>query len=191
MPISPGEWHIPLARRDLTLAQADATLREVGLRQEHIPFVVQLVENPRFDLPFVDVFPGATDLQTHDYIHILLGRGLAPIDEAFVLGFTMGSSNRLSVAEQRLYEFFAQYLYPRSYRFGAREVAVYRDAVRLGFVSDCQSLATVDYGALLDTELTAARRAIGIEEDLLCAYYRIEAARYADSMPLQRLLGSP
>jgi hypothetical protein len=40
--------------------------------------MIQLVENPRFNLPGIDLFHGAVDLATHDAIHILLGRGLLP-----------------------------------------------------------------------------------------------------------------
>jgi hypothetical protein len=182
------QWHLPLSQEDRLLADAYADLRAVGLRQEQVPFIVQLVENPRFDLPGFDLFPGATDLATHDYIHILLGRGLLPIDEAFVLGFTMGSTNRVDATEETLYTFFAQYLYPKSYRFGERELAVFRDAVRLGFVSDCVSLAAADYPSLHGHTLRQARDALGIETALLRAYFEIERRRYPDSAASARLL---
>jgi hypothetical protein len=180
-------WHVPLSVDNLTLGQAYESLQRVGLRQGHIPFVVQLVENPRFDLPLVDVFPGATDLRQHDYIHIVLGRGLHAMDEAFVLGFTMGSTNRMSSVEQRLYEFFARYLYPRAYRFGEQEVEVYRDAVRLGYVSDCESLANIDFPAMEALTLHEVRQRIGLEVDLLLAYYAIEERRYPHSEASRRL----
>lgn len=179
-------WHVPLWEEDLTLGEAYASLKRVGLRQEHIPFVVQLVENPRFDLPLIDIFPGATDLEQHDYIHIALGRGLHAIDEAFVLGFTMGSTNRMSTVEERLYEFFARHLYPRAYRFGTSELEVYRDAVRLGYISDCQSLATVDFKSMETLTLRNVRKKVGLEVDLVAAYYAIEARRYPDSEASQR-----
>jgi len=100
---------------------AYAHLQQIGLRQEQIPFIVQLIENPRFELPGIEIFPGATDLPTHDCIHILLGRGLASIDEAFVLGYTMGSTNRLNATEEALYTFFARNFYPEGYKFGDDE----------------------------------------------------------------------
>lgn len=182
------DWHLPLSAQAVTLEAAYASLRQVGLRQEHVPFIVQLVENPRFDLPLIDLFPGATDLQTHDYIHILLGRGLHAIDEAFVLGFTMGSTNRMSTAEERLYEFFARYLYPKSYQFGDDEIAVFRDAVRLGYVSDCRPLAGVDYPSMAKLSLEQVRSEVGLECDLLRAYYAIEKRRYPRSEASARLL---
>lgn len=108
------KWHIPLSSGARTLDDAYQSLRNVGLRQDQIPFLVQLVENPRYDVPGIEMFPGATDLETHDHIHIILGRGLLPKDEAFVLGFTLGSTNRLSATEEKLYEFFTRHLYPRA-----------------------------------------------------------------------------
>ena len=56
-------------------------------------------------------------LEQHDYIHILLGRGLTLMDEAFVIGFTMGSTDRVSTREQNLFSFINQVLYPKPYRF--------------------------------------------------------------------------
>ena len=174
----------------MTLGAAHDSLREVGLRQNQIPLIIQLVENPRFDVPFIDVFPGAMDLERHDYVHILLGRGLLPKDEAFVLGYTMASTDRVSVIEERLYEFFARYVYPKGYRFGDEEAQVYRDAVRLGCVSDCVSLVDIDYAAYLDTPIAEVRAALGIEEDLLRAYFAIEKRRYPGAPESQRLLSA-
>ncbi|HEU0199559.1 MAG TPA: hypothetical protein VFR86_03905 [Burkholderiaceae bacterium] len=182
-------WHVPLADGHLLLGDAYGSLRAVGLRQDQIPFIVQLIENPRFDVPGIELFPGATDLETHDYIHVLLGRGLLPKDEAFVLGFTMGSTNRMSATEERLYELFARYLYPKSYRFGEDEMQVFRDAVRLGYVSDCASLAEADYAARARQSIAAVRAELGVEEDLLRAYYAIEKRRYPTAPECQRLLG--
>lgn len=182
-----SDWQVPLSQGTTTLSQAYASLQKISVRQEDIPLTVQLVENPRFDLPGIDIFHGATDLETHDLIHIVLGRGLLPKDEAFVLGFTMGSTNRVSFAEERLYTFFAQYLYPKAFRFDTEDVAVFKDAVRLGYVSDCLALGEVDYRAYLDQPLAAIRQALGIEEDLLRAYFAIERRRYPNAMESQRL----
>ncbi|MDE0009008.1 MAG: hypothetical protein OXS50_12090, partial [Gammaproteobacteria bacterium] len=82
------DWFIPLSEGRLTLAEARSELAAIGFPQDAIPLIVQLVENPKYDLPGVELFDGAADLDTHDNIHILLGRGLLPKDEAFVLGFT-------------------------------------------------------------------------------------------------------
>jgi hypothetical protein len=182
------KWHVPLSCAELALDEAYRSLKAFGMQQRDVPLIVQLVENPRFDLPGVEIFSGAADLQKHDCLHILLGRGLLPKDEAFVLGFTMGSTNRVGDVEERLFTLIARYLYPKQYRFDDDDVAVYRDAVRLGYVSDCRPLAEVDLDTMLDWPLGRIRQAIGLEEDLLRAYYAIEARRYPGSVESQRLL---
>lgn len=190
LPAKVRDWHLPLTESTLTLRQANQRLSAVALAQDDIPFLIQLVENPKYDFPGIEVFSGATDLWTHDQIHILLGRGLLAKDEAFVLGFTMGSTDKVNQLEERMFTFFTRYLYPRAYRFTDSDIRVFRDAVRLGFVSDCQRMDQVDYHALQDLPLSEARRAIGLEENLLRAYYAIEQRRYPDSFESQRLLKS-
>jgi len=181
-------WVVPLSRGDLTLRQAYAELRPFALKAEDVPFLVRLVENPEYDIPGIEIFNGAASLWTHDQIHIVLGRGLLAKDEAFVIGFTMGSTDQVTATEERLYELFSRFLYPKQYRFSAEDIRVFRDAVRLGFVSDCMALAQADFAALQDLPLREARRRLGIEEDLLRAYYAIEQRRYPNSPESQRLL---
>jgi len=171
-------WFVPLSTTDLTLQQAHSQLDEFGLEQEDVPLIIQLVENPKYDLPGFDIFHGATNLDTHDYIHILLGRGVMIKDEAFVLGFTMGSSNRVTTTEERLFGFLTKYIYPKNYQFTDQDLDVFKDAVRLGFISDCQSLAKVDYRKYIEWPVQKIRDEIGLEVDLLKAYYAIEAKRY-------------
>lgn len=173
-----NNWFVPLSTADKTLNEAHSELNEFGLEQDDVPLIIQLVENPKFDLPGVDIFHGATNLETHDYIHILLGRGVLIKDEAFVLGYTMGSSNRVNSTEEKLFGFLTKYIYPKGYRFTDEDLHVFKDAVRLGFVSDCTPLAEVDYMKYLDWPLGKIRDDIGIEVDLLKAYYAIEAKRY-------------
>lgn len=181
-------WHVPLSTAGCTLGEAYRSLGVSNLEQREVPLLVQLVENPRFDIPGIEIFSGAAELRVHDYIHIVLGRGLLPKDEAFVLGFTMGSSNRVGAIEERLYSLIARYLYPSHYRFDEEDVQVYGDAVRLGYISDCRSLAEVDFEPLLEWPLGRVRSELGIEEDLLRAYYAIERRRYPRTAESQRLL---
>jgi hypothetical protein len=181
-------WHVPLSHGDATLGETYAEIRQFGIKAEDLPFLVRLIENPEYDLPGFDLFHGATDLKTHDQIHIVLGRGLLAKDEAFVIGFTMGSTDRVSASEERLFGLLARYLYPRQYRFDAEDLRVFRDAVRLGFVSDCRPLHEVRYDDYADLPLREVRKALGIEEDLLRAYYAIERRRCPQSFESQRLL---
>jgi hypothetical protein len=182
------DWFIPLSCADKTLREVCATLHGIGLKQGDIPYLVRLVENPQFDLPLVDLFHGATRLETHDYLHIILGRGLLPKDEAFVIGFSMGSTGKVTTTEEFLYGLFAKHLYPRAYRFTDTDFCVFKDAVRLGFVSDCRSLCEADFARYLDLPLAEVRGVLGIESNLLRAYYAIEKRRYPAAYECQRLL---
>ena len=181
-------WFIPLSCSNKTLSSAYQELQEFGLKQEEIPYIIQIVENPKFDLPGGDIFHGKTGLETHDYLHIILGRGILAKDEAFVIGFTMGSSNRVTSTEEKLYSFFARYLYPKAYRFTDEDLRVFKDAVKLGFISDCQSLSEVDYSRYFEQPLGEIREDLGIETNLLHAYYTIEKRRHPESKESQRLL---
>jgi hypothetical protein len=182
------EWHIPFSRGQITLREAHEDMSKLGARQEDIPLMIQLVENPRFDLPGFDLFHGAVDLKTHDYIHILLGRGLLADDEAFVIGFTMGSTDQVTTMEENLYSLVSRYLYPKVYQFNQEAIRVFKDATKLGYISACRRLDHIRYEEYLDWKLHDIRGEIGLESDLLLAYYRIEKRRYPGSKASQRLL---
>ena len=182
------EWHIPFSRGDVTLSDALDNLRALGAKQAEIPLMVQLVENPAFDLPGGDLFHGRVDLLTHDLIHIVLGRGLLSNDEAFAIGCTMGSTNRVTTTEEALYTLISKYVYPKVYQFSDDSIRIFRDATKLGYISDCTPLDQVDFEPLMDCTLDEARHAIGVEPDLLRAYYGIEKRRCPDDPASQRLL---
>lgn len=178
-----AEWHIPLSRGEVTLRAAAATLARVGAAPLDIPLMVRLAENPKFNL-----FHGAVALETHDYIHALLGRGLLAKDEAFVIGFTMGSTRRLGAAEERLFALIAKRLYPGMYRFDGEDVRIFRDAVRLAQISGSAALDRVPYARHLDKPLGAIRTELGIDVTLLAAYFAVERRRYPHAPESRRLL---
>jgi len=183
------KWHIPLSAGAVNVSDALASLKRLGAPQEDIPLIVKLLENPDYKIPGFTLFHGAVDLHTHDYIHILLGRGLMPKDEAFTIGFTMGSTNEVTALEEELFCAINKHFYPKVYRFGDEEIAIFKDAVRLGKISNCRRLDQVSYSQFDDGSVAAMRQALGVEEDLLRAYFRIEQTRYSHAMESQRLLG--
>ena len=183
-----ADWHIPLSRGELTLRDGLDSLAAVGARQQEIPLIVRLLENPKYKLPGMTLFHGAVNLEAHDRIHILLGRGLLTADEAFTIGFTMGSSKRVRRSEEWLFGLLARHVYPVPYSFDDTAVRVFNDAVRLGGISGCRVLNRVGYDQYLDLPLRVIRRVLCLETDLLAAYYRIEMERYPDSVASQRLL---
>jgi hypothetical protein len=183
-----ADWHIPLSHGELTLREGLDSLATVGARQQAIPLIVRLLENPKYRLPGMTLFHGAVDLDAHDRIHILLGRGLLTADEAFTIGFTMGSTKCVRRSEEWLFGFLARHVYPVPYTFDDTAVRIFNDAVRLGGISGCRALNRVGYDQYLDLPLQVIRRALCLETDLLAAYYRIEMERYPDSVASQRLL---
>ncbi|EAS66625.1 hypothetical protein L4D04_04770 [Photobacterium angustum] len=173
------KWYVPLEEENATIRECLATQAPVAAGSADIPLIVRLIENPKFDIPGINLFNGAVSLEDHDVIHLLLGRGMLPKDEAFVIGFTMGSSNRMSTAEKKMYAFAAKYLYPGPYKFSDDDITVFKKAAHLGYVSDCQPLDTINCAELMDLSLKEARQRVGIEPDLLAAYYQIESQRFS------------
>lgn len=190
MTISYRDWYIPYLQDDITLRQAQQSMSNVRAEEEEIPLMVQLVENPKFQIPGFRLFHGAVDLQQHDFIHIVLGRGLLEKDEAFTIGFTMGTTNKVSTTEEKLYSIIAQYLYPKVYKFDKDDIEVFGNAVRLGYISSCVALDEFDFTPCLDMTLREVRGKLGIEKDLMLAYYNIEKKRYPGASDCQRLLDS-
>jgi len=181
-------WHIPLSETDLLLRDALADMHAQSDEQGDIPLIVQLVENPRFRLPGLNLFHGAVDLNDHDCIHILLGRGMLAKDEAFVIGFTMGSTGRVGSLEERLYRLISQHLYPDIYKFKQDDLEIFRDALHLGMITHCQPLDGIDYSQYMDLPLGEIRRKLGVNSALLRAYYAQEGDRYAYAPECRRLL---
>lgn len=188
MTISYKDWYIPLLQGNISLRQAKQSMSTVQAEEDEIPLMVQLVENPKFQIPGFRLFHGAVDLEQHDFIHIILGRGLLEKDEAFTIGFTMGTTNKVTTTEERLYSIIAQYLYPKVYKFDKDDIEVFRNAVRLGYISGCAALDEFDFNSCLDMTLHEVRNRLGIEEELILAYYKIEKQRYPRAKECKRLL---
>ncbi|MES2995542.1 MAG: hypothetical protein V4733_01905 [Verrucomicrobiota bacterium] len=170
-------FHLPLREGHVTLRQGLDRLLAIGNPQSEVPWIVKIMENPAFDVPPLSVFRGRVTLEQHDCIHLLLGRGTTLMDEAFTIGFTMGSTKHLGTTALEFFAKVASRLYPRAYRFPQAAVRVYKDAAHLACISNCVPLDEVDFGPLMDLPLAEIRRRLGVEESLLGAYYQLEAAR--------------
>ena len=99
-----------------------------------------------------------------------------------------GSTNRVTSTEEQLFAFISKNLYPEVYKFSDHDIAVFKNAVRLAFISGCLALDEVDYERFNDTPLANIRTALGIETDLLQAYYALEKKRYPNSKASRRLV---
>lgn len=165
-----------------TLAEIFTTLP--GDPASSVPWYVRLVENPKSPV----ALPGAIDLFGHDCLHIVLGRGLLPQDEAFVLGFTMGASGSLSRAQQALFRLIARHLYRGEYRFTPLDASVFDLAVEVGRHAGCSAVHMVDFAALFYQPLTLIRNALGVQLDVLRSAYAIERSRWPNTPASRRLV---
>jgi hypothetical protein len=183
-----SNWHVPLfskKRYELsTLSKALESMEDFKLDQSDIPLIIKLAENPKYD---IGLFAGYVDLFSHDCIHVLLGRGLLLKDEAFVIGYTMGSTKKMLRWRRNLFMFICKYLYPEGYRFGEEERYVFNSAVALG--SRCPTdLSRVNFRVVANCRLSNLRRDLGINVKDINSFYALEQRLFKDSKESQRLL---
>ena len=103
-------------------------MTNIAKKQKDISWLVWLIENPKS--PFH--LHGAATLHDHDHIHILLGRGQANDDEAFVIGFTMGNDDRTKSWESKLFKFISRCLYPKGERFSKNQLKIFDSGFKYG-----------------------------------------------------------
>ena len=181
--IKAEKWHIRLGS-EAHLKDCLASMKDFSLAQEDIPFIIKLVENPKYD---IGLFAGYVDLFTHDCIHILLGRGLLIKDEAFVIGYTMGTSKKMFRWRRNLFMFCAKYLYPDGYDFGEDERFVFNMGVLAG--AKCKTdLSKVDFKKFLNKSISETRDVLGIDTTLIRGCYIAERALFKKSVESQRLI---
>lgn len=175
------QWSPGLGTDDNTLGEIVATLP--GNEPQQIHPIVRLFENPKSPI----AFKGAVSLRRHDMIHILLGRGLLPQDEAFVIGFTMGTSKTISALESWLFEKITQYFYPPPYNFKEAHLKVFELGVEAGKQSDASEIYNQPLEERLDETIGALRHELGIRKSFLRDYFAKERALMPESVESQRL----
>ena len=178
------KWHIRLGRQ-LKLGEAKDTMRSFTLAQEDVPLIIKLTENPEYFTS--KLFTGAVDLFAHDCIHIILGRGLLVKDEAFVIGYTMGSAKKMWRWRRNLFMWICKNLYPEGYEFGEEERFVFYCGVMAGSKCDVD-LSEIKFNELLNYELAEVRHLLGVDEELLRCYYCTEKRLFKDSVESKRLV---
>jgi hypothetical protein len=148
-----------------------------------VPLAVKLFENP--SSPWA--LPGAVDLFGHDCIHLVLGRGLLPQDEAFIVGFTMGASGRCRPAHARLLALWARSAYPSPFRFSKLDAQVFRFAVEAAQNVGCKPLHEASFRAVLQEPLGRIRALLGVRPERLRSIYAREAALFPATRASARL----
>ena len=172
-----ANWHHRLSKGSSILFKVLETMQGFKLDQTEVPLTVRLTENPNYFTS--KLFTGAVDLFSHDCIHVLLGRGLLVKDEAFVIGYTMGSGKKMSRWRRNLFLWITKYLHPEGYKFTEEERYIFYSGVMAG--SQCPTdLSTVDFKKLLDYKVEAVREKLGIDKDLLKCYYCTEKKLFED-----------
>jgi len=175
------EWFPGLDNDSRTLREVLAELPAAPATA--IPWIVRLFENPAGWLRL----HGAIHLKDHDMIHVLLGRGLLDQDEAFVIGFTMGSTKAVSWLERAWFRFVVSQLYPEPYRISQRMLAAYDLGLDAGRELDVKDLHRVLRDDMLDRPLGAVRRELGIHSRRLREFYARELAALPGTLASSRL----
>lgn len=182
MPIDWKKWNPGLDNGHLTMAEVLATLP--GNKQQEISYVVKLFENPMS--PFA--FRGAISLARHDMVHIVLGRGLLPQDEAFVIGFTMGTSKDISAIEAQLFQWITKYLYPAPYNFTDNHLVAFRLGLEAGKLSKAEEIYAFPFEKHKKKKLADIRSKIGLDVEELKVSYRREQAMLPETKESKRLI---
>ena len=142
---------------DLTLKEA---YQKMDLDQpDEIPWIIRLFENPRSPL----ALPGCISLHDHDCLHILLGRGVTPQDEAFVLGFAMGSDVRTKLWHIQLFKFLSRFVYPAKYRFTCQDMTVFNLGFKYGENLFRVNLNQLSFKCFYNYKLKHLRSLLGID----------------------------
>jgi hypothetical protein len=175
------EWFPGLDNDDRTLREVLAELPAAP--PTAIPWVVRLFENPRGWLRL----HGAVDLAHHDMIHVLLGRGLLAQDEAFVIGYTMGSTKKVSWVERLVFKMVVSGVYPKPYRIPWRTLVAYDLGLEAGRRSSVTNLHLAVGEQWLDRPLGEVRQALGIDTAALRECYAREREALPHSLVSQRL----
>ena len=174
-------WNPGLDNDHLTLGDVLDSLPAAN--PDDIPFLIRLLENPASPI----ALPGAITLARHDAIHVLLGRGLLPQDEAFVIGFTMGASKNCKNWQKMLFKFASRYFYPGPYRFSRDDLLAYDMAFGLGSSSAAEDLEYFPFERFMDLSIRDLRKRLGIDRLKLYAVYRHEQIVVAGSPSSLRL----
>ena len=136
-----------------------------------IPFLVWLLENPDSPVPM----PAKVNLYNHDIIHILLGRDKSPQDEAFVLGFTMGSDPKTNWFNLLIYKIFSYFLYPSVFKFNQDDLKVFDLGFTYGRRLSIKEIHKIEFTEYQEHTLSSLRSLLGIKFDEIKKLRQIES----------------
>ncbi|MFM8952353.1 MAG: hypothetical protein ACKOOF_04730 [Planctomycetaceae bacterium] len=178
-------WSPGLDNDAVTLRDVLATLPAAP--PSAIPWIVRLFENPQGWLRL----HGAVNLRNHDMLHVLLGRGLLGQDEAFVIGFTMGSTKAVSWLERMFFKLVVSQVYPHPYRISWRTLAAYDLGLEAGRGMGVPNLHLQLREEMLDRPLGETRHRLGIDTRRLREIYARERTALPGTAASLRLPADP
>ena len=144
--------------------KSNLTLKEClqkinGDEQSDIPFLVWLLENPDSIFPL----PGKINLYDHDCLHILLDRDISVLDEAFVVGFTMGSDVKTNRFHLAVFKFLSSVFYPKQYKFNREQFKLFDIAFNYGRKLKIKNLNHLDFKVHENKTVGELRKLFGID----------------------------
>ncbi len=176
------EWNPGLKNDDLTLGAVFKTVPNAG--PDEIDQIVRLLESPAS--PYTA--PGVVRLRHHDCIHILLGRGLLNQDEAFVVGYTMGTAaDHINEAPVQALRRAAKLLYKPPYRMTDNDLVAFDLAFELSSTSDARNIHQFDFDRAMDLDIGDIRRELRIDVKALIATFREERLLLPGNKASERL----
>jgi hypothetical protein len=175
------DWTPGLDNADKLLGEVYDTLP--GNDPDAINFFVWLFENPKSPI----AMKGAISLERHDCVHILLGRGLLPQDEAFVIGYTMGTAKNISRFEARLFKLITSKLYPSPYKFTSDHLVAYNMGLRIGKLNPVGKIYDIPLETMKHKRIGELQALCGIEPAALRRVYGAEQVMIPGSKESVRL----
>lgn len=159
------EWYPDIDDDKITLQEARDKMPVESIQ---VPFLVWLIENPK---SFIS-FPGWTDIDIHDYMHIILGKDLSPNGEAFVIGFCMGNNRKTRNYHVFLFKFISRYFYPKHYKFNLKNLIEFDKGFSYGQNIKYKNINESQFKNCRNYSLSWVRYMFGIKKDdlrSLCA----------------------
>jgi len=176
------EW-VPRDAEDGTVLMQDMMDCLPGAQPGEVSRIVRLFENPESPV----ALPGAISLPRHDCVHIVLGRGLLPQDEAFVIGFTMGTSKKIGPLSRRLFGLISKYLYPKYYKFSDEHLQIFDLGLEYGKMSKVDQIYEFPFEDYMHQTVGEIRDRLGLDMAQLLKCYREEVAMIPNSKESKRL----
>lgn len=149
------EWKPKLSSKELL---GDVLYRMPRVSPDKIPWQVRLLENPESWISF----PGAISLFGHDCVHAILCASFHPLDEAYVIGLTMGSDRRMTSWLARIFMWMTTWFYPKKYRFSKCDLAQFAKGFARARKSKVQDLARFPFENYQQHSLEDMRNILGI-----------------------------